>query len=383
MKKLFIIGAGEMQVPIIKKAKEMGVFCIVSDFDPKAPGFELADLKLNISTLDFENTLTAAIQFKADGILTTSDYPVRTVAYVCEKIGLKGLSRYSAEACTNKYLQRTSVSASGIHMPKCYSLSSAEEINNYLNDLVFPLIVKPIDSSASRGVSKAINKEEFFTAFHHALNYSVEKKVIVEEFVEGPEYSVESLTQNGETHTIAITQKSTHGSDNRYFVESRHIVPADITATQEGEIQLYAKKVIEALKIDNCATHLEIKLSSKGPVMIEIGARLGGDYITSDLVPLATGVDMLKNVIKIALNEKIDVRKKKSQFSGIEFVTSENYNDAKRFILENKMSVIKYDLKPYKENPVTNSLDRLGYIIVTSDNRESLVQQLALNSVIK
>jgi len=372
MKKLFIVGAGEMQVPVIKKAKELGHFCIVSDFDPKAPGFVYADVALELSTLDFEGTLESAKSFQIDGIVTTSDYPIRTLAYVCENMDLKGLSKFSAETCTNKYDQRQAMALSDTYVPKNLLVTSIDEINNHLNELSFPLIVKPIDSSASRGVSKVQNKEELYSAFNYASQYGFEKKIIIEEFIDGNEYSIESLTQNGKTHIIAITQKSTTGSDNKYFVESQHIIPAKINPSQEKAIHEYIRKVIKFLKIDNSATHTELKLSSKGPVMIEIGARLGGDFITSDLVPLATGVDMLDNVIKIALNEEINVEKTKTLFSGITFINSDNYNNAEKLIAKNNEAVVRYEIKPFKKTLMTNSLDRLGYIIACTKSREDL-----------
>ncbi len=372
MKKLLIIGGGEMQVPIIKKAKELNHFCIISDLDPRAPGFAYADVTLNISTLDIEKTLEIARYYKIDGVVTTSDFPVRTSALVCENLGLKGLSKYAAETCTNKYAQRQAMLATSYYVPKHFLFSSTAEINNYKNELIFPLIVKPIDSSASRGVSKVENIDELLSAFNYAVQFSHDKKIIVEEFIDGNEYSVESLTQNRRTHIVAVTQKSTIGSENKYFVESSHIIPADITQSQEKEIHDYIKNIIHFLKIDDSATHAEIKLSSKGPVMIEIGARLGGDYITSDLVPLSTGVDMLGNVIKIALNQKIDVNKTKSLFCGVRFINSENYKYAEKLIAANNKMIIRYELKPYKKTLITNSLDRLGYIIACSEKRKDL-----------
>lgn len=379
MKKLFILGGGEMQVPIIKRAKDLGIFCIVSDFNPDAPGFAYADVSLNISTLDFDKTLELAKLHSVDGILTTSDYPVRTVASVCEVLKLKGLSVYSAEICTNKFMQRKAMMASAeYYVPKHFLFSSVDEINISINNLAFPLIVKPIDSSASRGVSMVESTSELLKTFEVAMEYSLNKKVIVEEFVDGNEYSIESLTQNGTTHIIAITQKEVIGSENGFFVESKHVVPANITSKEEEELHKFVKDVIRILKIDNSATHTEVKLSSKGPVLIEIGARLGGDYITSDLVPLAIGVDMLENVIRIALNERINLTCDKSLFAGVRFVNSDNYNSVKGVIAQESEFIIRYELKEYKKILMTNSLDRLGYIIACSRSREELDRVLDL-----
>ena len=372
MKRLLIIGGGEMQVPIIKKAKELKNYCIVSDFDPLAPGFKYADVCINVSTLDLNKTLEIAQKYKIDGVITTSDYPVRTLAYICDKTGLKGLSSYSAGICTDKFLQREILSSTKYYVPKHFMFSSVKEMQSHINDLSFPLIVKPIDSSASRGVSKVENREELIPAFNDALGFSHGEKVIIEEFIYGREYSVESLTQNNKTHVIAITQKSTNGSNNKYFVESRHIVPADLSGEEKSDIESYVRDIIKTLKINNSATHTEIKLSPKGIVMMEIGGRLGGDFITSDLVPLSTGIDMLDNIIKIALGEKINIKKTRSTFAGIRFINSDNYSNAKRIVDSKNKQIIKYNFKPYKNTQITNSLDRLGYVIACCPERKEL-----------
>ena len=361
-----------MQVPIIKKAKELKNYCIVSDFDPLAPGFKYADVCINVSTLDLNKTLEIAQKYKIDGVITTSDYSVRTLAYICDKTGLKGLSSYSAGICTDKFLQREILSSAKYYVPKHFMFSSVKEIESYINELSFPLIVKPIDSSASRGVSKVENRDELLPAFNYALKYSHGEKVIIEEFIYGREYSVESLTQNNKTHVVAITQKSTNGSNNKYFVESRHIVPADLSGEEKSDIESYVRDIIKTLKINNSATHTEIKLSPKGIVMMEIGGRLGGDFITSDLVPLSTGIDMLDNIIKIGLGEKINIKKTRSSFAGIRFINSDNYNNAKRIVESNNKQIIKYNFKPYKNTQITNSLDRLGYVIACCHERKEL-----------
>ena len=372
MKRLLIIGAGEMQVPIIKKAKQLGHYCIVSDINPEAPGFNFADKSVISSTFDKEKTLECAIANKIDGVLTTSDYPVRTVAYICEKLNLKGISTYSAKICTDKYKQRQAMLGYNFYNPKHFLISTDDDLTQIINNLEYPLIVKPIDSSASRGVTKVANKEELLNAINYAKQYSLHQKVIIEEFIDGLEYSVECITQDRNIHIIAITQKDTKGANNKYFVENKHIVPANISYNLENKIHKYVKQIIKIFKIDNSAIHAEIKISSKGIVLIELGARLGGDFITSDLIPLATGIDMLENAIRIALNEQVNITQTKSLYAGIKFVNTENYNNARDHITKNTDSIFKYELKPYKNVSLTNSLDRLGFIISCCENRKDL-----------
>lgn len=375
MKRLFIVGGGEMQVPLIEKAKQLGYFCVVSDFNSDAPGFKYANVVANISTTDFERTLELAKEYNVDGILTTSDYPVRTVAYVCENLGLSGPSFDAAKKCTDKFAQRSALEKGGFYVPKNFIVTSVEQIEKHKEYLAFPLVIKPVDSSASRGVRKVNTYLELLEAFGESVKYSNEKTLIIEEFVDGPEFSVEGLTQNGKTYIVAITEKGL-GHEAGCFVESSHIIPAALSSEEEVNIQVYVEKVIQCLGIDNSSSHAELKLTSKGPVLIEIGARLGGDFITSDLVPLSTGVDMLENVINIALNQELNVKSTRSLYSGVRFLDPENYYRCKDLIDSENKNIVKYELKAFDRKPVTNSLERLGYIIATSEKRDILMKFL-------
>lgn len=363
------------QVPLIKECKKQGHFVIATDLNPNAEGFNYSDIALNIDTLDKELTLEKALEYKIDGILTTSDSPVKTVAYVCEKLNLCGLTVSSAEITTNKLLLRQHLESRNIESTRYYNINN---INTLLNDLIYPLIVKPVDSSASRGVKKVNNKEQLLSAYEEALSYSKKQSIIIEEYIEGREFSVESLTQNGITHIVSITEKTTIGSP--YFVESRHVIPADLTDIENNQIKSKVCLVIDILGINNSACHTEVKLTDKGVRIIEIGARLGGDYITSDLVPLSNGINMLENIIRIALGLQVNIEKKSDNYSGIQFITSDNYD----FILKNidKISkdtnIVNFSINNTlnTNSRLCNSLDRLGYYICVAQNRVDLNNML-------
>lgn len=367
MKKLLILGAGIIQVPIIRKAKESGYYTVVADYDEKAPGFKYADKVSTISTIDKEAVLELAIQERVDGILTTSDYPVNVVAYVGEKMNLPTMSTEVADICTNKYKQRSLFLNNGIKTP-FFKLCDVTQDLSVFNE--FPYIVKPCDSSASRGVKKVNNKEELKHAFDDAMSYSRSSQVLIESFIEGREFSVETLTQNKVTHVINITEKITKGEDLGYFVEDVHLEPARLS---DKERILIEKEVLEATTLigfDNCPSHTEIKLNEKGAFIIEIACRLGGDYITSNLVPLSTGVDMLDNLIRIAMGKPIDVEKKINKVSFIQFLNQDNYYDCIQFIEENKDVIQAYEIEEKHNRPIKSSLDRMGYIIMQVDSYE-------------
>jgi biotin carboxylase len=372
-KKLLVLGASEIQQPIIIRAKELGYYTIVADYDPCAVSFKYADKKLIISTIDNASLYKVAIENGIDGVLTTSDYPVRSVAYICDKMGLSGPTIDAAHLCTDKYLLRQHLAKNQFLVPQFKIIKSKDML--YEIDY-FPCVIKPVDSSGSRGVQKVNNLKELIEAYDHSLKYSISANVIVEEFIDGDEFSIETLTQNGNTAIISITGKTVKGDKGIFFVEDRHVIPAFITNEKVLAISDIVIKVINSLNLGNSPTHTELKTSSKGIFIIEIGARLGGDYITSDLVPLATGVDMLANAINIALNNKINTSGNIKKYSGIQFITTENYERTVDFLKIENPFVVKQSIHPFKEVPLTSSFDRLGYFIVQTDTREQLNQTL-------
>lgn len=368
-KKLLILGAGEMQIPVIQRAKTMGLFTIVADMDADAPGMKYADDAVVISTMDKEGILECSKRYKIDGLLTTSDAPVNVVSYVGEALGLPSMSTEVAAICTNKYLQREKFAENEINVPffqLCDKNTDLKQLKDY------PYIVKPVDSSASRGVKKADGEKELQLAVSEALEYSRSGKVIVESFITGKEFSVETYTQNNITTIVNITEKLCIGEDKGFFVEDTHIEPARITNKEWVAIESEVKKAIKALHINNCPTHTEIKLNDEGAFIIEIACRLGGDYITSDLVPLSTGVDMLENLIKIALGENIDVERKLNKCSAVQFLNTENYEKCRAFIDSSDTHIIRYEIKEFENKQIKSSLDRLGYVILQADNMSEI-----------
>ena len=361
MKKILILGAGEMQIPVIQKVNEMGHESIALDYDEKAVGFEYAQKKYVVSSTDSEKVLEVAKKEKVDAILTTSDYPVNVVAKVCKILNLPAMSPEVANICTNKYLQRKLFRDSGINAPKFYLISDDKGIEGFKD---FPYIVKPVDSSASRGVKKVENTEEMREAIKDAIEYSRSGQVLIEQFIGGKEYSVETLTQNEETTIVNITEKLIIGEDYGYFVEDTHIEPARISVEDWTLIEDQVRKALTCIKANNCPSHTEVKLWNGKAYIIEMACRLGGDYITSDLVPLSTGIDMLANLVNLALGKPIDVERKISRISMVQFLNHDNYEHCQQFIEENKGRIFRYEVKPKHEHPIKSSLDRMGYIIM-------------------
>ncbi len=370
MKKIMVLGAGEMQVPVIKKIKQLGYQSIALDYDENAIGFKYADVNYVVSSTDAEKVLEVARKENVDALLTTSDYPVNVVAQVSEILGLTSMSKEVACICTNKYLQRKIFSDRGVNVPKFHLLSDNELCTEAFEE--YPYIVKPIDSSASRGVKKVNNQDELKEAFEEAKAYSRTGQVLIEQFIGGKEFSVETLTQNGKTTIITITEKLVIGEEYGYFVEDTHVEPARISISDWHLIENEVMKALSAIEADSCPSHTEVKLFNGVPYIIEMACRLGGDYITSDLVPLSTGVDMLENLVHLSTGEPIDIEKKIDKVSCVQFLNTHNYNRCKDFIASGNEHIKRYEVKPYKKARIENSLERLGYIILQCDDYSQL-----------
>ena len=373
MKKILILGAGEMQIPVIQKVNEMGFDSIALDYNENAIGFKYANKKYVVSSTDEEKVLAVAKQENADALLTTSDYPVNVVAKVSQILGLPAMSPEVANICTNKYLQRKLFSDNGINAPKFYLLSDSVDIASYKE---YPYIVKPIDSSASRGVKKVNDDSELAEAIKEAKSFSRTGQVLIEQFIGGKEYSVETLTQSGETTIVNITEKLVIGEEYGYFVEDTHIEPARINAKDRQLIEEEVEKALMLIKADNCPSHTEVKLWNGKPYIIEMACRLGGDYITSDLVPLSTGIDMLANLVRLSLGIPVERERSINKVSCVQFLNSDNYDRCKLFIDSNDPHIIRSEIKEFSIHRIENSLDRLGYVIIQADDYSTVEEIL-------
>lgn len=369
MKKILILGAGEMQIPVIQKVNEMGYESIALDYDENAIGFKYAQKHYVVSSTDTKKVLEVAKNEDADALLTTSDYPVNVVAEVGQILRLPAMSPEVANICTNKYLQRKLFSDNGINAPKFYLLSEDVDLQSFKE---FPYIVKPVDSSASRGVKKVNDVNELTEAIKEAKGFSRTRQVLIEQFIGGKEFSVETLTQGGETIIANITEKLVIGEEYGYFVEDTHIEPARITSEEWSLIEKEVKKALTLIKADNCPSHTEVKLWNGNPYIIEMACRLGGDYITSDLVPLSTGIDMLGNLVKISVGEPIDREKKYQKVSCVQFLNPANYERCKEFIEKGNSHIKRSEIKQYSTHRIENSLDRLGFVILQADDYSTI-----------
>ena len=364
-KKIAILGASDFQNPMILKAKEMGLETHVFAWECGDIGEKTADVFHPISIAEKEKILEICQKENISGMTTCgSDFAVVCINYVTEKMGLSGNPTSITEQCTNKFAMREALKRGGVPVPGFLKVS-ADTKPEALKSLNFPLIVKPTDRSGSRAIHKVSNEAELQEAIKNAIDVSYSKTAIVEEYIDGPEYSCESVSKDGVHHTLAITKKFTSGAP--YFIEIGHVQPSDISKELYPKVVAQIHKALTALGIKNSASHAEFRLQPDGTVQfMEIGARMGGGCIGSDLTMLSTGIDFLKATIQVALGEEPDLTPvHPEQIAEIRFFLSEE--DIKSFKPENvkgkleRVSIFKRDTVEVIPGVPT----RYGYYITT------------------
>lgn len=335
-KKMMILGASALQVPAIKKAKELGYQIILVDYDENAVGFALADVKLVVSTLDQEEVYRQALIYEPDVVITsTSDGPVRTAAYVNERLGKRPDLSYENSLCaTIKSRMRDRLRECGVPIPEYYAATDFAGFSEAVDRLNGHCIVKPADNAGSRGVvllggserqAGILEDEEHGEArerkrrvYEYSLENSRNGTVMVEEYMKGPEVSVEMMVVEGEPHILAITDK--YITPPPYFVELAHCEPSGLDEETQNRIREVASQAVRAIGIENAPAHVEVKVTPEGPKIVELAARLGGDFITSKLVPLSTGIDMVGASVLLATGEKPDLTQMRKQGAAIHFI---------------------------------------------------------------
>ena len=370
-KKLAIIGASYLQQPLVEKAREMGLYTICFAWRDGAVCAELCDEFHEISIVEKEEILRVCWEVKIDGVCTiASDVAAPTVAYVANALGLPGNDYEAAVRANNKYLMRGAFMQAGVPCPQYRMVTSVDQLNDLPMQL--PLIVKPTDRSGSAGVTKVELWEDLRLAVERALGISFKHQAMVEEFIQGREISVEFISYGGKHYPLTITDKVT--TEAPHFVELAHHEPSTLSPETFQEIYRITEKALCALGVTNGASHSEYKITESGRICImEIGARMGGDFIGSNLVQLSTGYDFVKGVIQVALGEFEPPVKTLQMHSGVYFLCKETEWLLPILQQADQMpQVVKHEIQNMDLKQVTCSADRSGYLIYQADEKLEL-----------
>jgi len=378
MKRVLIIGASILQLPAILKAKELGYYVGVADYNPNAVGIPYADEYFNVSTIDVEGVVKVSKEFKPDGIMTlATDMPMRAVARACEVCGLPNISLETAIKATDKGEMIKAFEAAGVEHPWYFIVHNIDVLKKTLDNVTYPCIMKPTDNAGSRGVVLCHDRAELESNYEYSHRESRGGDVIIEEYLQGPEFSVEVLVVDGEPHVLQITDKLTTGAP--HFVEMGHSQPTGQSEENKVRIRDLACRAVKAVGINIGPAHVEMILTKDGPKMVELGARMGGDCITTHLVPLSTGIDMVGCTIKLACGEKVDIEPKFLKGSAIRYFETplgkikeiEGIEEARRIEGVREVSVVHNVGERIEE--IGSSTDRIGFVVAQSDTAEHAI----------
>lgn len=393
-KHIFILGAGPLQIPAIKAAKKRGWYVTVADGNPKASGVCFADEFVPIDLKDTDSLVNYAqnlCKTKFDGVFTAgTDFSV-AVSSIAEKLNLPGHSLQAAKNASDKFLMRSCFKNADVPSPdfilvdsKNYSEtqngdnSILTKINNCLG---FPLVVKPVDNMGARGCQLVSAFEELPLAIKKAQNNSRSNRAIAENFMDGPEFSVDALVFDGEVHITGFAMR--HIFYPPYFIEMGHTMPADFPQDKIEELISVFKKGVFALGLSWGAAKGDIKYTSKGAMIGEIAGRLSGGYMSGWTYPYSSGVNLTEQALLLAvgerpnalqpLYEKISAERAWISIPGVIAKTPTSEELAK--LKEN--SCVKILMPRYKVGDKvvfpTNNVEKCGNVITVCEDRKKAI----------
>ena len=307
---LLVISGGIEAVPAIAEARRLGLRILVSDGDPAAPGFKLADAGLIASTYDPDATVDAARAYakrnRIDGVLAVAaDVPV-TVAAVAEALRLPGISRVTAFLASDKLAMKERFRDEGVPVPWFREVRDQATLVAVAASAERPLIVKPVDSRGARGVVRLLPGVDPEWAFGVAAAESPAGRVMVETYVPGPQVSTESVVVGGRTTTVGFSDRNYAllGRFAPFVIEDGGELPSRLSPAMHDQIAALVARAAAAMGVRHGTVKGDIVVGPDGPMVIELAARLSGGFFCTHEIPLATGVNLVEAAIRLALGEE-------------------------------------------------------------------------------
>lgn len=300
-----MLGGGFLQNFVIKKARELGYYVYCLDPAINSVGFTEANEHGLINIIDEDSCLAYALYKKVDGVLTAAtDFAVLSMSYVANQMNLPGVNEETAKLIKNKAAVRKCLyEAKADDTGYSYEISSEDDIARVRELITYPIMMKPVDGSGSRGASKVEKPEDFDKACRFAMSGSISHRAVAEPFVVGKEYGVESFVDNGEIHVLAVMQKDM--TQPPYYAELGHAIPSGLPVDVENRIKECVRKALVAMGVNHGSVNMDILVSDDYSVhIVDVGARMGGNLIGSHIIPIGIGIDYMGNMIKAAVGDK-------------------------------------------------------------------------------
>jgi biotin carboxylase len=313
LKTLLIVSGGIEATHGVRRAKELGCHVVVSDMNPQAPGFALADDRLIASTYDPDATANAAEQYHRfvrpiDGVITIgADVPL-TVATVAHRLRIPGIPIEAACLAQDKLAMKQRFATAGIPVPWFASLASAATLERIVAERGYDLVVKPVDSRGGRGVQRLRPDLDLRDVWERAAEQSPTRRVMIEEFLAGPQVSTESILIDGRGFTPGFSDRNYEHLERYapYFIENGGDLPSHLSQATQEAVKRTAEAAGRALGITTGNIKGDMVVVEGKPHVIELAARASGGYFCTREIPLNTGVDFIGAVIKLALGERVD-----------------------------------------------------------------------------
>ncbi len=304
-----IVGAGILQEPAIRIAKSLGYVVIATDIVPTAPGLRWADRAGMVSKFDVEGHVRFAKacckEFDLRGVLTIGTDASRAVAGVASALNLPGVDPRTAFMATNKAAMRRRLRQCGVPCPDFREVRQLSEALSAAKAIGYPLVIKPVDNMGARGVRRIDTPEELRDFFPVTIFNSREGGAVVEQYMEGPEVSIDTIVENGEVHLLTIADR--HITNAPYFIEVGHTLPSALSQDVLDDVFEVMRLGIEALGIMTGASKGDIKITAEGAKIGEMTARMSGGFHCQYTDPLATGMNSIKAAIDLALGHRLDL----------------------------------------------------------------------------
>ncbi|MDD4309780.1 MAG: ATP-grasp domain-containing protein [Candidatus Cloacimonetes bacterium] len=378
-RKLLIFGGGQNQMSLIEAAKELELISIVIDPSQNPPGKSVADYFYQVAPNDYQQTMQIAIDHNVSAIVTGQmEKPLKLMARLAVELGFIFHTPEIIERSTNKYLMKQAFIKAGIPCAKGALITDAKVLSSQeFLSLKLPVIIKPTSSFSSRGVYRIDCYDSYLKYIDDTLSFCPTGDYLIEDFIEGPEFSVETISFNGDTTIVQVTEKLI--TPYPRTVELGHLQPANISSELFTSLSVIVTRAIKALGIDNSAAHTEVKLTATGFVIIEIGPRLGGDFISSHLTYASTGISMDKAAIQVALGEEPLLKRLQNRGSTILYLMLTENKVIKEISLDyDKLNLLE-GLEYWQLNCkcgdavpcISDSSKRMGWVLTSGKDKTS------------
>lgn len=382
MKKLLLLGGSSYLIPAIKSAQDLGVYVITCDYLPDNIAHKYSDEYHNVSIVDKEAVLKLAKELKVDGVMSFATDPGVVVAsYVATELGLPTSPYKSIEILQNKGKFRKFLEENNFNVPKSETYKIYDEAVKNIEKFELPIIVKPVDSAGSKGVTRVDDLKTFKSAFEYALKYSVSGEVIVEEFIEKSGFSTDtdSFSVDGELVFCSFNNQWFDEKADNPYTPSAYTWPSTMDIKMQNELESELQRLIKLLNMKSSIYNIETRIGKNGKSYImECTPRAGGNRL-AEILKLATGQDLITASVKASLGMKVD-RLTKPQYNGFwgELILHSNESGVFQELIINenvKDSIVEVDLWISKGDFVksfTGANETVGTVIVNCKTKEEL-----------